>query len=97
MRRADWDTGATGPIASGDGGGSGIGRPTGYNVDLAFTLEDEPDTQRRRRLVLIAEALKAIANADARLLTWNFVEPAADRWVHLRLVLTTTWPGKLRL
>jgi hypothetical protein len=77
-----------------DGGGSGIGRPTGYNVDLAFTLEDEPDTQRRRRLVLIAEALKAIANADARLLTWNFVEPAADRWVHLRLVLTTTWPGE---
>jgi hypothetical protein len=44
--------------------------------------------------VLIAEALKAIANADARLLTWDFVEPADDRWVHLRLVLTTTWPGE---
>lgn len=77
-----------------DGGGSGIGEPSAYNVDLAFTLEDEPDNQRRRRLVLIAEALKAIADSDGRLLTWKLLEPRGDGWVNIQLIMKTTWPGE---
>ena len=77
-----------------DGTGSGIGEPAAYNVELSFTLEDEPDNARRRRLVLISEALKAITNSDGRLVAWKLLEPGDDGWVHIQLVMTTTWPGE---
>lgn len=65
-----------------------------FNLDLSFRLEPETTVTYRRRLVLVAEALKSIADRDARLASWFVLPVQSDGWVHVRAVIRAHQPGE---
>lgn len=66
----------------------------GYNIELAFRLADEPLVTRRRRLILVNEALKSIADRDERLVSWFVLPLQQDGWIHVRAVVCVAQPGE---
>lgn len=76
--------------------GNSAGNPQriGFNLELSFQLAAEPLRTQRRRVVLITEALKAIADRDSRLVSWFILPIQSDGWVHIRTVICAEQPGE---
>ena len=66
----------------------------GFNLELSFQLAAEPHVTQRRRLVLITEAFKAIADRDDRLVSWFILPLQPDGWVQIRTVIGADQPGE---
>ena len=65
-----------------------------FNLELSFRLAPEPELTHRRRLLLVTEALKSIADRDDRLARWTVMPLQADGWVHVRAVVKASQPGE---
>lgn len=77
-----------------DGGGTGAGEVAGYFVELSFRISDgDSIDQRRRRLLLVTEALKDIASREDRLRAWELVPGSDPKWVLIRAVVEAAQPG----
>lgn len=78
-----------------DGGGAGTDFRSGFNVELSFRLEDQDSLTRRRRTLLVCEALKAIQHRDERLITWKLHSEPEDDWVLISAVVVARQPGEV--
>lgn len=67
---------------------------TGFNLELAFQLTAEPTITQRRRLTLVTEAFKSIADRDRRLASYVVLPLQPDGWVHVRAVVCASQPGE---
>lgn len=78
-----------------DGGGNDTVHRTAFNVQLSFRLEPEDTKNRRRRVLLVGEALKAIAHRDERMRSWEFLSDPADEWVVIAAIVVARQPGEV--
>jgi|GEM_PF-1544892 hypothetical protein len=64
-----------------------------FNLELSFQLAPESSVAYGRRQLLVAEALKSIADRDPRLATWRVSPVLADGWVHTQAVIRADAPS----
>ncbi len=66
----------------------------GFNLDLSFQVEPASDVTQRRRLLLVTEAFKSIADRDERLASWCVLPLEPEGWVHVRAVICAERPDE---
>ncbi|MFA7266682.1 MAG: hypothetical protein WC054_10255 [Candidatus Nanopelagicales bacterium] len=66
----------------------------GFNLELAFQLAHEPTITQRRRLALVTEAFRSIADRDRRLASCVILPLQEDGWVHICAVICARQPGE---
>ena len=65
-----------------------------FNLELTFKLSPESALIHGRRQLLVAEALKSIADRDPRLSTWRVSPVQSDGWVDTLAVIRAEQPSE---
>ena len=68
-----------------------------FNLELSFQIGSEPEVTQRRRLLLVTEAFKSIADQDDRLASWHVHPLNPEGWVTVRAVICAARPDEAAL